>query len=256
MKKNSINLLSSKLKYLAEMQWKDYQNGTPSSFFGKYENDLTVKEAYAVQTELSRLRCLSGDNIIGYKVGCIGSGVVEQFGIAGPVYGRIFHKELYVSGKKLIYKNFSNLAIEGEMAIILDKDLKISNAFPVIELHNFIFQAKSKTLTELIANNAINAGVVISDKSKFKPINQWTSSQILSVKVNDKIIDSGKLWAMQGGAEESVNWLHQILNRHGISLKPGNIILTGTSLSLYQVKCGDNIRVFVDKDELVSCEVL
>ena len=171
MNKTSVNSPSSKLKSLAERQLKDYQRGAPSSFFEENENDLTIEDAYAVQMELSKLRCLDGDNIIGYKVGCIGSGIVQQFGMAGPVYGRIFHKELYDSGKKLIYKNFTNLAIEGEMAIILDKDLNISKAFPVIELHNFIFRAKSKTLTELIANNAINAGVVMSDKSKLKDNN-------------------------------------------------------------------------------------
>ena len=149
-----------------------------------------------------------------------------------------------------------NLAIEGEMAVVIGGDIKIINAFPVIELHNFIFRATSKTLTELIANNAINAGVVISEKSVSKPINKWANAKTLTVKVNGKIIDSGNLWAMEGGAKEAVTWLQQNLSKHGFSLKPGDLVLTGTPLSLHHTRSGDHIGVFVDNYELVTCKIL
>ena len=48
----------------------------------------------------------------------------------------------------------------------------------------------------------------------------------------------------------STDWLQENLNLHGLSIKQSNIILTGTSLSLYHVNVGDFISVFVDKDEL------
>ena len=252
--KNKKNFLN--LKLLAVRQWKDYQKKTPGTFFEKENNNLSIEDAYIVQSELAKLRCLDGDCIAGYKVGCTGSGIVEQFGVAGPVYGHIFHNEIYVSGKKLIYNNFVNLAIEGEMAVVIGEDMKITNAFPVIELHNFIFRAKSKTLTELITNNAINAGVVISNKNVMKPFNQWSSAKILAVKINEKIIDSGNLWAMPGGAKEAVDWLQKKLIHHGFSLKPGNLVLTGTPLNLHSVKPGDQIGIFIDNVELVSCKVI
>lgn len=101
MKKTSINLLSPNLKALAARQWKDYRQGTPDTYFGEQNNGLSIEEAYAVQTEVSRLRYKAGDVVAGYKVGCIGPGVVEQFGMTGPVYGRIFHTEIHNSGEKL-----------------------------------------------------------------------------------------------------------------------------------------------------------
>ena len=60
---------------------------------------------------------------------------------------------------------------------------------------------------------------------------------------------------MKGGAIESVKWLQENLNLHGLSIKQNNIILTGTSLSLYHVNVGDFISVFIDKDELVNCKI-
>ena len=43
---------------------------------------------------------------MGYKVVCTGSKIIKQFGIAGPIYGRLFRNEIYVSGIKLKKNNF------------------------------------------------------------------------------------------------------------------------------------------------------
>ena len=56
---------------------------------------------------------------------------------------------------------FCQLAIEGEMAVKVNENGQIKAAFPVIELHNFIFRAEQKTLAELIANNGINTGIIL-----------------------------------------------------------------------------------------------
>ena len=50
------------------------------------------------------------------------------------------------------------------MAVKVGKDGQLEAALPVIELHNFIFRAEQKTLSELIANNGINAGIILSEK--------------------------------------------------------------------------------------------
>ena len=243
------------LKSLAKRQWQDYHQNNPGTFFLTEKNALSLEEAYKVQKEYTKIRCASGDETVGYKVGCTGSKIIKQFGIAGPIYGRLFKNEIYVSGIKLKKNNFKNLAVEAEMAVAIGKDLKIKNAFPIIELHNFIFRAKRKTLMELIVNNAFNAGIVLSDEKIAKPLNQWDKSKHLILKVNDKIVEFGNPWAMRGGAIESVKWLQENLNLHGLSIKQNNIILTGTSLSLYHVNVGDFISVFIDKDELVHCKI-
>ena len=76
------------LDILAIRQWRDYQCGTPGTAFADPEISLTLDEAYRVQMEVARLRRVAGDAVAGYKVGCIGPGVVEQFGMSGPIYAR------------------------------------------------------------------------------------------------------------------------------------------------------------------------
>ena len=41
-----------------------------------------------------------------------------------------------------------------------------------------------------------------------------------------------------------------------LSLRQGNLVLTGTPLSLHTVKIGDDIRNMVDDYEFVNCKII
>ena len=201
------------------------------------------------------LRCYSGDSIAGYKVGCIGPGVVSQFGMSGPIHARIFRSELRQSGDTLKHNTYANLAIEGEMAVRIGTAGAIEAAFPVIELHHFVFRGARKSLAELVANNGINAGAVLSDDTMSKTLDDWSMSRKLSISINGVTIDTGDLWAMTGGSIEAIEWLRQDLARFGHSTKPGDLVLVGTPLGLHPVKPGDHVVVSVDERDYVECRI-
>ena len=60
------------------------------------------------------------EKIAGYKVGCVGPGTTEQFGMKGPIRGTLFLNEIYENGTELKKSAFCNLAIEGEMAFKME----------------------------------------------------------------------------------------------------------------------------------------
>ena len=97
--------------------------------FADPELSLTLNEAYNIQMEIAGLRCAAGDVVAGYKVGCIGPGVIEQFGMSGPIHARLFRSEIHRSGETLRHKTFANPAIEGEMALRIGVDGEIAAAF-------------------------------------------------------------------------------------------------------------------------------
>jgi 2-keto-4-pentenoate hydratase len=251
----SQEISSSKLQLtsFAARQWRDYQQRTPGSAFADPALSMTLEEAYAVQIQTARLRCAAGDEVAGYKVGCIGAGVVEQFGMSGPIHARLFRSEIRQSGEVLQHESFANPAIEGEMALRIGDDGQIAAAFPIIELHHFVFRAPRKTLAELIANNGINAGIVIPNALETTPLENWTDARTLAVVINGKTVDSGPLWAMAGGPAESAHWLQGDLKRFGETLKAGDIMLAGTPLGLHRVHPGDHVVVSVDGRECVHC---
>jgi hypothetical protein len=88
------------------------------------------------------------------------------------------------------------------MALRIGEGNRIFAAFPVIEMHHFVFRAPKKTLAELVANNGINAGAVIPAHLETKPLDHWLNAKTLSVSVKGVVIDAGALWAMPGGPTE------------------------------------------------------
>ena len=244
--------MGTDLQALALRQWHDYRRRQPGTYFAEAHPALSRDEAYAVQIAVAELRCQAGDAVAGYKVGCIGPAMVEQFGMSGPIHGRLFRSELRRSAVMLAYDDYANLAIEGEMAVRIGGDGEIEAAFPVIELHHFIFRGTPKSLPELIANNGINAGAVLPQGID-RPPGQWAGR--LSVRLNGRTIDEGELWSMPGGAAEAVGWLRDDLARHELTLRPGEIVLTGTPLGLHPVAPGDHVDVAIDGIPWVGCHI-
>jgi 2-keto-4-pentenoate hydratase len=180
---------------LAARQYGDYRRGTPGSWFAEDHPPLSLEQAYAVQTEVARLRARDGSAVAGYKLGCIGARVREQFGMDGPIRGFLYADELHRSGAAISCARHANLAIEGEMALRLGEDGAIAAAFPIVELHNYVYRGPKPTLAELIANNGLNAGVVLPDKEPALADAGPLDATELEITLNGTLLERGPLWA-------------------------------------------------------------
>jgi 2-keto-4-pentenoate hydratase len=229
---------------LAARQLTDYRARMPGTFFAEEDHPrLSIDDAYAVQAGVASLRAAEGEPVAGYKVGCTGLSVREQFGMDGPIRGFLYETELYPSGIKLSYASYANLAIEGELAVRLGDDAHITRVFLVIELHNYVFRSKTPNLQELIANNGLHAGVVLPATEGA----QWRGEEpldgALRVEINGRTVEEGPMSGVPGGPAGSVEWLRQHLAAYGLALRPQQLVLTGTPLGLIPLRPGDSVRV-------------
>ena len=245
--------MKKNIQKIARRQLHDYRNINPGTCFSDENFSLSIREAYAVQDAVVDLRSAEGEGVIGFKVGCTGPGTTKLFGMNGPIRGTLFNQEIYETGAELNANNFCNLAVEAEMAIKVDADANITSVFPIIELHNFVFRAPNKTLSELIANNGLNRGIVLSEKTWENLPDFYEKKLALSLEINGSEIDSGELWPMKGGPASSLHWLKNHLADHDLKLLQGNIILGGTALGLHKVRAGDRIDVKLDGEKAVNC---
>jgi len=228
---------------------------------------MTVDDAYALQMAVACLREQRGEPVAGYKVGCVSQVMQKQLGLDRPVFGHVFGTEIHSSGVVLNPGDFDGLAIEGEIAVRIARDIPdaawlrthpdeaISSGFAVIELHNYVFRNTPHNAQELIGNNAIHAGVVLP--SSEPPVSDPATLLDTSIRVsrNGVTLGAADATALPEGPFGSVVRLAVHLARFGRFLRRGAIVLTGSPLPLYPVAAGERIEVNCDRSGTVVCHI-
>ena len=254
----SRNLASQALpiRQWALRQLADYDSCQPGTLFAE-GIVLDVAQAYELQSAVSQLRCERGERVVGYKVGCTSPTIREQLGIDHSVTGRLYDSEQHPSGAQLSRGGFAKLAIEGELAVELaheplDQDFLtggvpccVARVFPVIELHNHIMRGDQSSAGELIANNAIHAGVVAGQGIRSHQIPaDWTAeSAALAINADDRLLEACAGPVLIQTISSSLKWLMAVVQDRGEQLEAGQIILTGSIPSLIPITEDCRIRV-------------
>jgi 2-keto-4-pentenoate hydratase len=235
----------------ATRQLADFDARQPGTIFAEGVV-LSVAEGYALQAAVVRLRCLRGEQVVGYKVGCTSSRIREQLGIDHCVTGRLFDTERHSSGAVLSRKDFANLAIEGELAVELSREPTASDfsegeipacvarVFPVIELHHHVMRCQPPSAGELIAHNAIHAGFVAGSGSGTEvPLGEPS----LTIHAEGRLLDECAGTELIDTIHSSLKWLMEIMQSRGEQLVSGQIVLTGSIPSLTPVTRDGILRV-------------
>ncbi len=232
------------LEDLAKRQLADYDRHDPGTAFAE-GLELTIDEAYRLQQLVADLRVARGDEIIGYKVGCTSPAIQKRFGIDHPVFGRLFEPDRYSTESMIPASRFCNLAIEGELAVRVGKQLASAGAkplsenddeifFPVIELHNLVFRGNRPSAPELIASNALHAGFVHA--VGYREAGLLNGS--LRISVGGTVV--AEVADMEQGRSfvHSMAWLRETLESQGIPLREGQVVLCGSVADLFPVSTG------------------
>ena len=117
------NFSKKELDIFSNKNLEDYDSKNPSIIF-KDKIKITNEEALIIQSNVARLRENRGEEIIGYKIGCVSKDTQMKMGFTQPACGYLWKSELYASGVKLIKKNYTNPAMEAEFGVMLNRDIK------------------------------------------------------------------------------------------------------------------------------------
>lgn len=247
---------------LADRQLRDYDAHNPGTIFAE-PISLDLLDAYAIQTEVCRLREHRGERLIGYKVGCTSTVIREQLGIDHSVYGRLFAVDSWESPASLASAQFSNAAIEGELAVRLARDLPvgasaeeslsmIDSIFTVIEMHNLVFRRQRPSVEELVTNNCVHAGFVYPAAL---PQAVWDDSSSLQIEIDGEPVATVSGAEMLRTIAESLRWLTRQLQPHGLGLLAGHTILCGSVAQVIPVSAGSQISAQAGSYGSVACTI-
>lgn len=214
---------------------------------------LTLDQAYEVQSRLVRRQIGQGKRAAGYKVGCTSRPIREQFGLSEPVTARLLHPHVYFGNTRLQWEDYVGCAVEAELVFGIGRDVTapfrdreearaaIDFVSPGIEVHNFRFLYGEPTTQELIAGNAIHAGLVVGDR-KTKAEDLDLEMEGVGLFVDGELKTSGVSAETMGSPLSSLVWLAQKLIARGDILRAGDLVIPGAPVRLVDVPRGSVVR--------------
>ena len=228
-------LSQKQIELFSQKILEDYDAKNPSTIF-KDKLKISNSDASLIQSTVCKLREKRGEEVIGYKIGCILKETQKKMGFNQPAWGTLWKKELHQNGVQLNKKDYSNPAMEAEFGVILNRNIEpklatpeyifqsIQSIYTLIEIHNLIFHGEAPHGSELLANNAIHAGIVLGPENKFLKDNQKTDLKLI---YDNEVIDiwTNKVWPKDMLSE--IEWLIKEQFKINNILKKGDLILTG-----------------------------
>ena len=142
----------------------------------KTEGELSIDDAYAIQSALLELQLGRGDTLAGAKLGLTSVAKQEQMGVAEPVYGWVPASTVLASDGVVALEELIHPRCEPEIVFVLGEDLAgpgvtASDALDAtkqvvggIEVIDSRYEAFSFTLPDVIADNTSAARVAIGSE--------------------------------------------------------------------------------------------
>jgi len=243
------------IDHFSESLFHALRSRTPIDPLTLSEPAMTIEDAYKVSLGLLDLRVSEGEKVIGKKIGVTSKAVQNLLNVHQPDFGFLTDQMVYANGAS-IPASTQMIAprAEGEIAFILKRDLAgpgVTNAavlaatesiMPCFEIVDSRIRDWKIAIQDTVADNASCGFFVLGDKA-ISPRQLDLSTCGMVVEKNGQIISTGAGAAALGSPLSCVAWLANTLGRLGMSLKAGEVILSGSLVPLEPVAAGDYMRV-------------
>lgn len=226
--------------------------------------EMSVEDAYRIQTINIEKRIGSGQRLVGKKIGLTSPAMQQMFKVDEPDYGHLLDQMFVYQGEPIPMSSLIQPRVEGEIAFIMDRDLEGPGVTPtdVIRatagvvaaleiIDSRILDWKIK-IQDTIADNASSAAFVIGSRM-VSPVDLDMRHVGFVVMRNGSLAGTSAGAAVLGSPAQSVAWLANKMAEFEIALKAGDIVLSGAAAAAVPVLAGDSITLTVDRIGDVSC---
>ena len=218
-----------------------------------------LAEAYRIQDAFVALMQADDGPTVGWKVALTSPVMQQVCGVDHPCEGAVLRDRVHSSPAVCDTAKLGRLGVEAEIALTIGQDMTgangaytadsaaacVSSARAAIELvddQNADYAAI--TAIRLVANNSLNAGIVIGPEVK-----DWRALDLGAVKgamlIDGVVVAEGTGADILGHPLNAVIWLANSLNARGRMLKAGDIVM-----------CGSFVRTqFPAAGQTVTCRV-
>ena len=219
--------------------------------------DMTLDDAYAIQTAQMQPKLDAGRHILGWKIGLTSKVMQDALGIETPDSGVLYDDMLFESGAQVPNNRYIEPRVEAEIAFVLKAPLEgdvsredvlaaTDYVVPALEiLDTRILRADPETgqrrrIFDTVADNAANAGIVLGE-ARHAPDAfdlRWVGA---IVKKNSETVATGLGAGVLDDPVDGLVWLARRMHTYGQRMNAGDVVLSGSFISPIECPAGTEI---------------
>jgi len=214
------------------------QSRVGSSPITKENPYLSIEEAYRIQLYNIEQKIKLGQQITGKKIGLTSLAMQQSLGVDEPDYGHLLDNMIVENQDTISFNQVMQPRVEAEIAYVLKEDLSGPNVstldvlkatdyiVPALEIVDSRVKDWKITLSDTVADNA-SSGLYVLGNERFKVDAFNIKENGMALYRNGKLLNTGVGAAAMGDPAYCVAWLANELSEFGITLKAGEVILSG-----------------------------
>ncbi|WP_400162439.1 2-keto-4-pentenoate hydratase [Brevibacillus sp. TJ4] len=215
------------------------------------EPGMSVRDAYQIQLINIRDKVEGGQKITGKKIGLTSLAMQHLLGVDQPDYGFLLESMECRNHGEISMQKLMQPKIEAEIAFVLKRDLAGSSVtaldvllatdyiVPAFEIVDSRIQDWKIKLEDTVADNA-SSGMYLLGENRLRVEEVDMANLGVALYKNGELVNTGVGSAALGHPANCVAWLANKLSEYGISLKAGEVILSGALSAAVAVSAGDH----------------
>jgi 2-keto-4-pentenoate hydratase len=227
-----------KFEKFSEMFATAYQSGQSCRPITELEPGFSINEAYAFSRYRIQQRLnLEGTSLTGKKIGVTSLELQKILQTTEPIYGHLTQDTQLPSGCQIAAGSLLNPRAEGEVAVIITKDLKNANitrddilASTEVAMAIEIVEGRLKLpckIQDVVADNSAAARYILSER-RLTPAALNLAAAKMIAKKNGAVAGQGTGHEVMGDPVNSIVWLAKKLAGSQEFLKAGEVVLSGS----------------------------
>jgi 2-keto-4-pentenoate hydratase len=243
----------NRMKALAEMLLAAEQSQKPIPPLTESDPGISVEEAYRIQLLVMEMKKSQGQVVVGKKIGLTSLAMQNMLGVKEPDYGHILDGMVVMEAEKILTTDLIKPRIEGELAFVLKEDLQgpgvtltevircSEGVIPSLEIIDSRIVDWKIKLPDTVADNASSARIVLGGTiTSLHSLDLRTVGMVL--EKNGEAVATAAGAAVLGHPAQAVAWLANKLAAYDITLRKGEVILSGSLTAAMPVGAGDFVR--------------
>ncbi|MEW6425958.1 MAG: fumarylacetoacetate hydrolase family protein [Bacillota bacterium] len=220
--------------------------------------DITIDDAYQIQLRVIKAKLTDRNRVVGKKIGLTSLAMQNLLGVYEPDYGHLLSNMEVVNGGIIRLGELMQPKVEAEVAFLLKKDLagpgvSVSDVLrateavvPSLEIVDSRVKDWKIKIQDTVADNASSSRFILGGRLT-RVDNIDLSLTGLVFRKNGEVLSTAAGAAVLGHPAAAVAWLANKLAEFEITLKAGEVVLSGAFTAAVTPAAGDYFEACFDR---------